>query len=189
MAVLTGTVSTDILTNERLRKERSRKWHAASAKAEVRRDMMDMHFKASIAQSYEFPEVAGHAPYDPAEYCRLLENWRVAQMELLLTPAPDVKSLMWKRQKVAGLNPYDWADVKPARVEKAIADDEAFLKAYPTRQCRQSAEVKTGMFVFAGRPLLGPARCFWVSHELAVISPRRTRRQEIDMSNIGPDTT
>lgn len=137
MAALTGRVSTDISLNERLRKERGRRWGAASAKAEVLRAMMEMHIKISIAQKYALPEMQGCPATDPAEYPRLVENWRRARLEQLLTPAPTMTLLVWKRECVARMNnEYDWAGVKPSRIEKALAEDEAFLKAHPTRHCR-----------------------------------------------------
>jgi hypothetical protein len=140
MAVLAGSISTDISLNENLRHERQRKWWAASAKAEVLRAMMDMHTKMSIAREYDFPEVRGYPSPDPAEYNRLLADWRKAMMDLLLTPAPDLKSLTWKRHRVERLCEWDWVGVKPARVERAIADDDTFLKAHPARQKSRPAE-------------------------------------------------
>lgn len=132
MAVLTGGVSADISLNERLRKRRDRRWQAAEAKVEVLRAKIKIHFLTMIAD---------------ANYSAMLKNFRKARMDLLLTPAPRMRSLLWKRRCVARLNEWDWVGVKPARVERALADDEAFLKAHPTRHCRhrplkaQAAEI------------------------------------------------
>lgn len=131
-----GFVSSDISLNERLRNERHAGWRAARAKAEIWRARMEMHDKIMIAQKYRLPEVRGVPPHDNGDRLPLVAAWRAAQMAQILTPAPDAKSVIWKRRVVEGLNPWDWIGVKPERVERAIADDEAFLKAYPTRHCR-----------------------------------------------------
>jgi hypothetical protein len=119
--------------NKRLRKERDLKWCAASARAEVLRAQMEMHTKVQIAQMYRLPEVRNIPAVDPADYSIMLEKYRKARMDMLLTPAPDARALIWKRQHVERLVEWDWVGVKPEQVERAIADDEAFLKAHPVR--------------------------------------------------------
>ena len=64
-----------------------------------------------------------------ADEWSILESYRDALGKLLLTPAPDVASVNWKRSKIS--KPY--IGVKKELVEKAIADDIAFLDAHPTR--------------------------------------------------------
>jgi hypothetical protein len=51
----------------------------------------------------------------------------------LLTPAPDIGAVTWKRAQLRAEN-YRYSDVKPERIERAIADDVAFLAAHPTRR-------------------------------------------------------
>jgi hypothetical protein len=50
----------------------------------------------------------------------------------LLTPAPDTAAIAWKKAALAA-GQYRYTDVKTERVERAIADDVAFLDAHPTR--------------------------------------------------------
>jgi hypothetical protein len=50
----------------------------------------------------------------------------------LLTPAPDVASVNWKRHKLR----RSYVGVKKELVEKAIAVDIAFLDAHPARNSR-----------------------------------------------------
>jgi hypothetical protein len=63
----------------------------------------------------------------------LVEKWREAVAKQLLTPAPDLGAITWKRAKLKS-GDFDHLPVKEPRVEQAIADDEAFLAAHPTRK-------------------------------------------------------
>ena len=65
----------------------------------------------------------------------MVESYRDALGKHLLTPAPDVASVNWKRQQLR--RPY--LGMNKERVEKAIADDIAFLDAHPTRNSQSNA--------------------------------------------------
>src|SRR5277367_6336414 len=54
-------------------------------------------------------------------------------MAQLLTPAPDTNTVIWKRATLAA-GQHKHTDIKPARIERAIADDEAWLAAHPTKR-------------------------------------------------------
>ena len=63
----------------------------------------------------------------------LVGKYHAALMAKLLTPAPTAADIAWKRAAFkAGQHVY--TDVKPERIERAIADDVEFLKAHPTRR-------------------------------------------------------
>jgi hypothetical protein len=63
----------------------------------------------------------------------LVAKWRQAWARLMLTPAPDMLSVTWKRAQLkAGCHKH--TDPKPERIERAIADDVEFLKAHPSRR-------------------------------------------------------
>ena len=56
-------------------------------------------------------------------------------MRQLLTPAPDANSVKWKQTTLASERKGYYAlDVKPERIECAIAEDVAFLAAHPTKR-------------------------------------------------------
>ena len=135
-ALPAGFVSSDISLNKRLRKERRDCWRAARAKAEIWRVRIEMHDKIMIAQKYRLPEVRGVHPHDHSDRIAIVESSRAATMALILTPAPDVASVTWKRRVVERFSPWDWVGVKPELVQRAIADDDSFLKAHPTRRHR-----------------------------------------------------
>jgi hypothetical protein len=63
----------------------------------------------------------------------ILESYREALGKQLLAPAPDMASVEWKRRQ---LKEMPLLNVTRQRVEKAIADDIAFLDAHPTRKAR-----------------------------------------------------
>jgi len=63
----------------------------------------------------------------------MVGRYREALVQQLLTPAPDVAAVNWKRMALkAGQHRY--IDVKTERIERAIADDWAFLAAHPMRR-------------------------------------------------------
>jgi hypothetical protein len=135
-ALPAGGVSADIGLNERLRIDRRTAWYAASAAADIWRGRMRMLDEIRNAQRYQLPEVQGLPPAEEGDRMRMLERYRRATVVQLLTPAPDMASVIWKRRVVDLFNPWDWMGATPERVERAISDDEAFLKAHPTRHCR-----------------------------------------------------
>ena len=63
----------------------------------------------------------------------MVRRWREALVSQVLTPAPDANSVKWK-QAVLDSGDLENAEVKTERVERAIADDIAFLEAHPTRR-------------------------------------------------------
>jgi hypothetical protein len=70
----------------------------------------------------------------------VLERYRAAIGKQFLTPAPDAASVKWKQMAVAG-GKHHYTGVKSERIERAIADDLAFLAAHPVRQSnRRSAK-------------------------------------------------
>jgi hypothetical protein len=134
MAALVGGVSADISLNESLRRDRAGAWSRAEAKVQFLLAQLEYYRAVEHAQKYEVPDARGLLTLDAAADFQLVESWRLAVMEHILTPAPKVSALTWKRRKVAGLGPFDWVGgATPARVEKALAEDEAFLKAFPAR--------------------------------------------------------
>jgi len=62
-----------------------------------------------------------------------VEKYRAALVKQLLTPARDVASVKWKQMALAR-GQHRYTDVKPERIDRAIADDLAFLAAHPVRQ-------------------------------------------------------
>ena len=67
------------------------------------------------------------------EHWRLVELWRAALVKQLLTPAPDLGAVTWKRTQLAD-EQYKHVGVKRERIELAIAADAEWLAAHPTKR-------------------------------------------------------
>jgi hypothetical protein len=78
------------------------------------------------------------ASYPQAGHCwALIGKYREAWARLMLTPAPDMLSVTWKRAQLQAEN-HKHTDLKPERIERAIADDVEFLRTHPTRRSSRS---------------------------------------------------
>lgn len=65
--------------------------------------------------------------------------YREAPMKLVLTPAPDGAAVAWKRRTLAS-GQHKHTDTEPEWIERAIADDVAFLTAHPVRQSSRTLD-------------------------------------------------
>jgi hypothetical protein len=70
---------------------------------------------------------------DHENHRSLVEKWRAAFGMKLLTPAPDAVSIKWK-QTVLARDKHRYTGVKSEQIERAIANDLAFLAAHRVRQ-------------------------------------------------------
>jgi hypothetical protein len=122
--------------NEHLRKERREVWREADTAREYWKARLEMESAIALAQSYSLPEGDNHPPHNPDERMALLANWRQAIAQQLLTPASDTAAVAWKKLALAR-GEHEYTDIKTARLERAIADDLAFLAAHPVRQTRR----------------------------------------------------
>jgi hypothetical protein len=86
----------------------------------------------AISRVQGLPEGNNHPPHDPNERWMILANWRRAIVAQLLAPAPFAPSVAWKKAALAS-GQHEFTDVKTERIERAIADDIAFLAAHLTR--------------------------------------------------------
>ena len=122
--------------NARLRSTRKAEWRKADAATRYWRALLDLNSAVSSAKCYGLKEVEGHPDPDAARLS-ILDSWREALDRQLLTPAPDMASVSWKRQKLR--DSYRNEEL----IEKAIADDVAFLEGHPTRRDRGNKRVRT----------------------------------------------
>jgi hypothetical protein len=84
------------------------------------------------------PEGHSHPAVNDYDRIPMLGRYRAALVKQLLTPAWDVASVNWKQMALAR-GQHRYTDVKPERIERAIADDLAFLAAHPVRQSNSEA--------------------------------------------------
>jgi hypothetical protein len=120
--------------NGRLRKERSEAWARAEATTRYWRVRLDFDSAVGDAQSNDVPEGRLHPAVNRDDWMPMVDRYRKALVEQLVTPAWNVASVTWKRSVLARNDYVIGRYVKAERVERAIADDEAFLAAHPVRQ-------------------------------------------------------
>ena len=123
--------------NRRLRDARREVWREADTIREYWKARLEMESAISCAQRHGLPEGNNHPPHNPDERWTVLANWRQAIAQQLLTPAPDTAAVAWKKAALAG-GQHEYTDIKTERVERAIADDVAWLVAPPMKRRRRA---------------------------------------------------
>jgi hypothetical protein len=124
---------TETAKNLHLRRARYDAWREADAAMDYWNIAMKMHNLIQRVQVDGLPEGELHDKIDHAEFHPLAKKWREAWSRLILTPAPDTRCVTWKKTQLKSRN-QRCAGLPIARIEQAIADDIAFLKAHPTRR-------------------------------------------------------
>jgi hypothetical protein len=124
---------TETCKNQRLRDARREVWHDAGAVTAYWRARLDWHSALEFAQGRGIADADRFPPADNESRQSLVDTWRAALVKQLLTPAWDVASVKWKQMALAR-GEHRYTDVKPERIERAIADDLAFLAAHPVRR-------------------------------------------------------
>jgi hypothetical protein len=122
----------ETLKNRNLREARKPQWSKAEATRKYWRARLEMESAISVAQRRDIPEGLNHAPHNPDERWTILANLRLSIAAQLMTPAPDTRAIAWKKVALEG-EQWKWTDLTRERIERAIADDEAFLKTHPMR--------------------------------------------------------
>jgi hypothetical protein len=127
----------ETLKNRNLRDARKSSWRSAEVKRQYWRARLDMESAIDNAQSRELPEGDNHPPHDRNERWTLLAHWRLSIVAQILTPSPDTRAIAWKK---AALEDRQWqyTDLAREHIERAIADDVAFLASHPTRTKKTS---------------------------------------------------
>jgi hypothetical protein len=124
--------ATETAKNSRMRSARRDAWWDACRVSEYWRARMDWQHALSVAQLWN---VAGSSSYPRADGENrqvLVDTWRASVAKQLLTPAPDLGAVTWKRAKLKSRD-FSHLPIEARPVERAIADDIAFLTAHPAR--------------------------------------------------------
>jgi len=124
--------------NKQLRMQRAEVWRAADAAVNYWHARIRFEDAIEIARRIGIPDACRHPSKTHEDRMPLVNNYRAALAEQLLTPAPDIASVNWKQAILdSNRNGYVFVEfVKKERVERVIADDLAFLRAHPTRRPR-----------------------------------------------------
>ena len=119
--------------NLRLRSDRNDAWRRANAIMDYWLAVMKMEAAISYVQKFDTPEGKMHPVREPEDHGKNVNAYRLAWCFLMLTPAPNNREVKWKQAQLEAEN-YNYTGLPPERIEQAIADDIAFLKAHPTRR-------------------------------------------------------
>jgi len=126
----TGRTLTTTGKNQRLRQERRETWRRADAVTYFWRAYLDFTDQLSRARDAGVKEAHQHPKLSHEDRWEILDRYREALGKQLLTPAPDIATVNWKRHQLSktfiGTN-REW-------VENVIKNDIAFLAAHPTRK-------------------------------------------------------
>lgn len=122
---------TETARNQRLREERQKVWDRAETATRYWRAKIEYDYICPLAAKHSIiPTPALHAVDDQGFNVR---NWREAQVAQLLTPAPTMAAITWKRQAFAS-GEYWHIGADAAELERAIDLDAAWLAAHPTKR-------------------------------------------------------
>jgi hypothetical protein len=120
--------------NSDLRKDRREDWRHADRVTGYWRARLDWNSALSCAQSWGVADSAKFPAADNNESrWKLVDTWREAVVKQLLTPSPDLAAINWKRAKLAS-GEFAQLPTNAKRIERAIADDVAWLAAHPTKR-------------------------------------------------------
>jgi hypothetical protein len=127
--------------NGRLRQARNEAWNMARHITNYWRARLDWQFALEFAQDHGLGDSGSFLPASDENRFVLVDAWRDAVAHQLLTPAPNVAAVAWKRAKLAGRG-FSQLPVSADRVKHAIDADVEWLEAHPVRQSnRRSAKV------------------------------------------------
>jgi hypothetical protein len=123
--------------DKRLRKQRYDMWRKADAVTRYWRAVMDLQDAILIAQKNGIVETSRHPMETYDNRIPFVRSYRNAEAKQLLTPAPTAALVKWK-QRTFAQGQYEFTDVKKEQIEKAIADDLAFLAVHAPRRARSN---------------------------------------------------
>jgi hypothetical protein len=125
--------ATETAKNSRIRIARRDAWWRACRVSKYWRARLDWYHVLSISQQYGIADSASFPSAENERWLGLVDTWREAVAKQLLTPAPDLGAVSWKRAQLKSSD-FSYLPIKAPRVERAIADDIAFLAAHPVRR-------------------------------------------------------
>jgi hypothetical protein len=125
--------ATETCRNHRLRLARRDAWWAARRLTEYWRARLDWNSALGLAQQYNIADANSYPRSEHSDHYELVGVWRTALVKQMLTPAPDVAAVAWKRTQLRG-GQYRYTDVKPERLQCAIDADVEWLEAHPSKK-------------------------------------------------------
>jgi hypothetical protein len=134
----------DTARNRRKRAERKEAWRRAAAAVMFHDEHANFLIALAVAQRYGLAEAMKIPKQSEQSHCAPRERYREAVATLLRLPAPDQAAINWKRSRLRQEPYWGLCDVPHEEVEKAIADDEAFLAAHPIKKVKKADSLEPG---------------------------------------------
>jgi hypothetical protein len=125
--------ATETARNSRLMSARRDAWWLADRASDYWRARIDWNHALGTAQHWGIADSASLPPATNENLHGLVDTWRAAVAKQLITPAPTVAVIAWKRARIKSRD-FERLPITLERAERAIADDVAFLAAHPTRR-------------------------------------------------------
>jgi hypothetical protein len=136
--------ATETAKNARIRAERRDAWWLACRETEYWHARLKWRSELATAQTYGIGDSGSFPPVTDSPF-QAADTWREAVAKQLLTPAPTLGDVTWKRAKIKS-DEFKQLPITLARAEQAIAEDLAFLAAHPTRRSNSEAMARTREF-------------------------------------------
>ncbi|MEY9413963.1 hypothetical protein ABIF69_000405 [Bradyrhizobium japonicum] len=127
---------TETSKNAKLRRQRREAWWQSERRVEYWKACMKMHSAIRSAQLAGLPEGDNHQRAENWHWHPIVDSYRKAIAELLLTPASTLLNVAWKLKALAA-EEHKYTDLSSERVEAAIARDLKFFADHPTRRKRK----------------------------------------------------
>jgi len=119
--------------NKRLREQRKIPWRKAEVTTRYWRARMDWCDALTDAQTARIKEAQGDLGDHHEDRNFSLQKWRDSIAAQLLTPAPDMGAITWKRGQLSDRQ-WCWTSTTDKQVEGALAADIAWLEQHPTKK-------------------------------------------------------
>ena len=119
----------DTQYNSLVRNARAKAWNKARTKTEYYSALTDAAFYLEHKGTTRFEFIANLPKRED-----LLDLYRQALADQLLTPAPQKLEIDWKKRQLAKLN--RWVPVRAEDVAASIQADEDFLARHPVKRVR-----------------------------------------------------
>jgi hypothetical protein len=142
--------ATETAKNARIRTERRDAWWLAERVADYWHARFKWQDELEIAQRNGIGDSASFPPAENENRFGRVDKWREAVAKQLLTPAPTLAAVAWKRARIKS-DEFNRLPITLARAEHAIADDLAFLAAHPTSRSNSEAMARSREFKEAMR--------------------------------------
>jgi hypothetical protein len=131
--------ATETARNARIRTKRRDAWWLAERTADYWHARLKWHHELGFAQRYGIGDSGSFPPQAFACSSEGADTWREAIAKQLLTPAPTLAAVAWKRAKIKS-GDFNHLPITLARAEKAITDDSGVSRRLSNPKVKQRSD-------------------------------------------------